>query len=442
MVRCIKCLLGKTWDYNSYCWNCGSPQRCTFELIVSRIFKSGTNDLCLRFSILDGFIKNNISYWDNFLLLEKNRPENLPGDLINSLDRWKDILHRYELANNIIQHFKNNGVLLTDHFKQIKDLDSFFDHQEIIEKAKGYETKILELDKLKKDHQYHRLLEFFNQNEDLKIVSKQFFSEVKKFVEVRNSISNIKKDDSFYVYFNENFNLINSDPNNNFFKPFINKYKYIKYLKEMKNNFSNLNFNSYKEAIKVIQKISEYFTKYFQLLDVNGELFEFSYNVHHYAFKFSSCIESLVAAQPNVSDLNKLIVDKDFISKLLPVWPFIDETKERLIRYLNDKQSDADFLIRVAKYSHGVVKLIWGAGSSLVKAFKIIINNSSYIINRSDCEINSNNLAQVDIPVTGISPKSPCKVKLYPIIIIFKSDGSEWLKAIRTKELTKEISFG
>jgi hypothetical protein len=210
----------------------------------------------------------------------------------------------------------------------------------------------------------------------------------------------------------------------------------------MKNNFSNLNFNSYEKAIKVIQKISEYFTKFSQLLDANGELFEFSYKVHHYAFKFSSCIESLVTAQPNVSDLNKLIVDKDFISKLLPVWPFIDGAKERLIRYLNDKQSDADFLIHVANYSHGVVKLIWGAGSSLVKAFKITINNSSYIIKCSDCVINSNNLAQVDIPVTGISPKSPCKVKLYPIIIIYKSDGSEWLKAIRTKELTKEISFG
>ena len=78
----------------------------------------------------------------------------------------------------------------------------------------------------------------------------------------------------------------------------------------------------------------------------------------------------------------------------------------------------------------------------LKNSFKIIINNSSYIINRSDCEINSNNLAQVDIPVTGISPKSPCKVKLYPIIIIYKSDGSQWIKAIRTKELTNDINFG
>ena len=91
---------------------------------------------------------------------------------------------------------------------------------------------------------------------------------------------------------------------------------------------------------------------------------------------------------------------------------------------------------------HGVVKLIWGAGSSLVKAFKITINNSSYIIKCSDCEINSNNLAQVDLPLTGISPKGPCKVKLYPIIIIYKSDGSEWIKAIRTKGLTNDINFG
>lgn len=437
MIRCARCVFGKTWDYNSYCWNCGSPQRCTFELIVSRIFKSGINELFLRFSVLDGFIKNNISYWDNFLLLEKNRPDNLPKDLIGSLDHGMFVYDQYEKAKKIILYYENHKMIHADHLILIKELGSFFDNQEIVKKFKNYETNNAMVDNLNRNQQYTELLQYFNQNQDLKVVRRKVFVEVERIIQVYRILLKVKDDDLFLFRFKENSVLIESGKVSHFFKQIRLKKQVIDYLKEKQKDF----FKCQPDYLDVLRKVSVCFSKYSGYLDRNGKLYEFSSRVFRYAFKFSSCIESLVTAQKNVNDLNKLILDVDFIFKLLPFWPFTDATMRKLTQYL-DSLEDFSFLIHDVRWEHGTVKIIWNAGCPLVTAYVFTIDNVKCFLNRSNCEVNSENQIIASIEFLGVNIKSSSIVKLFPMVVIYKPDGSLWIKATRTKPITKELYFG